>query len=489
MKKLWRTIGTIALGMIFLTGCGGEPEGGIHDIQSTAMVGSETDARAQDGGDYVQDKEESAQGEGGPVQSGGEHAQGGGNRTQNGERIKLTLGAVNVNWRMESAVDAYNAQSEKYYVEIVDYLPEKYDSTIYEASCDRFKMELATGKGTDIVAVGTLTVDELGYAGTLLDLNAFLTDEAKQEKYLGNILECVQTGEALYAIAPGFFLELIVGNGSKIGMENGWTLEEMLESFEKNGKDISALAKGGARPMAHFTAYSIDDFVDWDAGRADFCNEEFYCLLEFAKTADTGEFIRPTRESVSSGTHLASCEKLVDRADIQYFKWLFGENMTVKGYPGHGTGVAVEMGYEMVGICSYSQHPEGAWDFLEFYLGVTWLEEYDSVASAFGGFPINRQVFEEELEDSMREYNEDGKRRTLSQGEGDRPSFYANTKEDVDDLRKVIALADRRAFDITSVIIGIVEEEASGYYAGTATAEQTAQKIQNRVQLYLDEQK
>lgn len=57
----------------------------------------------------------------------------------------------------------------------------------------------------------------------------------------------------------------------------------------------------------------------------------------------------------------------------------------------------------------------------------------------------------------------------------------------MDDLRKVIALADRRAFDITPVIIGIVEEEVSGYYAGAATAEQTAQKIQNRVQLYLDE--
>ena len=468
MKKLWRVLGTIALGMVFLTGCGGEPTDESPNIRPTTMVRSETDARAQGGENYAQ--------------NGGDHA-------QSGERITLTLGAVNVNWRLESAVEAYNAQSGKYYVEIVDYLPEKYDSAIYEASCDRFKMDLATGKGTDIVAVGTLTVDELGYAGMLMDLNAFLTDEAKQEKYLGNILECVQTGKALYAIAPGFFLELIVGDGSKIGMENGWTLEEMLVSFEQNGKDMSALAKGGARPMAYFTAYSIDDFVDWNTGTAYFCNEEFYRLLEFAKTADTGEFIRPTRESVSSGTHLASCEKLVTMADTQYFKWLFGEKMVVKGYPGHGTGVAVNMGYDTVGIYSYSKYPEGAWDFLEFYLGATWLEEYDSVASAFGGFPINRQVFEKELEDSMREYTEDGKRRTLSQGEGDRPSFYANTQEDVDDLRKVIALADRRAFDITSVIIGIVEEEVSGYYAGAATAEQTAKKIQNRVQLYLDEQK
>ena len=468
MKKLRRTLGAIALGMIFLAGCGSEQPGGIAQIQPGAMVGSETDVRAQGGEN---------------------HAQSGGDHVQSGERITLTLGAVNVSWPLESAVDAYNAQSEKYYVEIVDYLPEKYDSAVYEASSDRFKMDLATGKGTDIVEVGALISDELGYAGVLMDLNTFLTDEAKQEKYLGNILECIQTGEALYAVAPAFSLELIVGDGSKLGMENGWTLEEMLKCFERNGKDISALAKGGALPMSYFTAYSIDDFMDWGTGTANFCNEEFYRLLEFAKTADTGEFIRPTRQSVSAGTHLASCEKLVGMGDIQYFKWLFGENMTVKGYPGHGTGVAVEMGYRAVGICPYSQCPEGAWDFLEFYLGVTWLEEYESFSDAFPGFPINRQVFEKELENSMQEYYEDGSRRTLRWGEGDTPSFYANTQEDVDDLRKVIALADRRAFSVTSVIIEIVEEEISGYYAGAATAEQTAQKIQNRVQLYLDEQK
>lgn len=477
MKRLWRTLGTIALGMIFLTGCGGDHPNGISDIQPTAIVGSETDVWAQDGGDYAQDGEDYAQNREGSAQS--------------GERITLTLGAVNVSWQLESAVDVYNAQSKKYYVEIVDYLPESYDSAIREASEDRFKMDLATGKGTDIVSLGAMIPDELGYTGVLTDLNTFLTDEAEQEKYLGNILECVQTGDALYAIAPAFWLELIVGDGSKIGMENGWTLEEMLESFKRNGKDIAALAKGGALPMSYFTAYSIDDFVDWDTGTADFCNEEFYRLLEFAKTADTGEFIRPTRESVSSGTHLASCEKLVSMGDVQYFKWLFGENMVVKGYPGHGTGVAVEMGYQSIGICSYSQYPEGAWDFLEFYLGMTWLEKldhYESCSDAFGGFPISRQVFEEELKNSMRDH-EDGRRKTLRWGEGDTPSFYINTQEDVDDLRKVIVLADRRAFSVTSVIIGIVEEEVSGYYAGTATAEQTAQKIQNRVQLYLDEQR
>ncbi|MDE5892474.1 MAG: hypothetical protein K2H45_06105, partial [Acetatifactor sp.] len=331
-----------------------------------------------------------------------------GSQEESSERVTLTLGTVGGGRGLKSAVEAYNAQDGKYYVEIVDYLTEEYN---YEASYDRLRMDLATGKGTDIVSFGgSLVADELGYAGILLNLNTFLTPEDKQEKYLGNILECVQTGGALYEISPEFILEFIVGDGSRIGMENGWTIEEMLESFEKNGRDGSALGKGGGRTVARLVEQSIEDYVDWDTGTADFCNEEFYRILEFGKETDNGEFIRPTRESVASGIHLASCEMLVNVADIQKYKWLFGDNMAVKGYPsGQGTGVSVRID-NTLGISTYSRCPEGAWDFMKYYADAVWTEREfyaegtlikERFSDMFGTFPLNRQMFEEELKRSM----------------------------------------------------------------------------------------
>ena len=80
-------------------------------------------------------------------------------------------------------------------------------------------------------------------------------------------------------------------------------------------------------------------------------------------------------------------------------------------------------------------------------------------------------------------YPDTGNPIPLLQGEGEIPDFYANTAEDVEKLRELIALPDQ------SVICQIIGEEIGGYNAGVLTAEQTAQKIQNRVQLYLDEQK
>ncbi len=468
MKKLWRTLGALILGMAFLTGCGDE-------LTGVALNGQPIDSVEI------------------AMESDGQRGQ-----AENGERITLTLGTLGEDCYLRSVVNSYNALSERYYVEIVDYLPKHYDNVTHEAAEDRFRMDLATGKGTDIVCFGNLIADELGYAGMLTDLNTFLTPEEKQEKYLGNILECAQTGEALYEISPAFTLELIVGDGSKLGMENGWTLEEMLESFERNGRDGSALGKGQVRTVAYLVANSIEYYVDWNMGTADFCNEEFYRILEFGKAADRGEFIRPTRESVASGTHLASCEMLVNVADIQKFKWLFGDNMAVKGWPSsYGTGVAVNISASSMGISSNSQYPDGAWDFLDFYAGATWTEREVYAEGVlikesflFPGFPLNRQLFEEALEISMvQQYTDAGDPVALLWGESGIPNFYANTAEDVEKLYEVIALADRRSVTPRLAIIRIIEEEISGYNAGVLTAEQTAEKIQNRVQMYLNEQK
>lgn len=108
----------------------------------------------------------------------------------------------------------------------------------------------------------------------------------------------------------------------------------------------------------------------------------------------------------------------------------------------------------------------------------------------FPGFPLNRDLFETDLQYSMvQQYTDAGEPLPLIYGEGGIPNFYANTAEDVEKLHELITLADRRSFSSQSVISQIIEEEISGYNTGVLTVEQTAEKIQNRVQLYLKEQK
>lgn len=409
------------------------------------------------------------------------------------EQITLTLGTYDNHWELRFAVEAYNARNGKYKVEIVDYDQEDMDPDMVR---ERFKMDLATGKGTDIIWICDMVADELGYAGVLADLNTYLTPEIK-EKYLTNILECAQTGDKLYEIAPTFSVGFIVGNPSKLGEATGWTIDEMMETFRRNNKDANALGNVGTNIVEELVLYAIEDFVDWDAGTADFCNQEFYDILKFS--INKGKRVKATQESVASGTHLAVRSGISGVADIQYLDWLFGDDWVVKGWPcNQGTGVTVGF-WNSVAISSYSQCPKGAWDFIEYYMTLDWIEDYialhpDTLGISYQsihGLPVNRQTFEKMMEWSMTELIDDetGERIPHYFGEDGVPNFYASSAEDVEQVRRIIALVDGRSLSWESSIYQIIGEEVSGYNTGALTAEQTAEKIQNRLQLYLDEQR
>ncbi|MCM1559801.1 MAG: hypothetical protein NC123_09665 [Butyrivibrio sp.] len=88
----------------------------------------------------------------------------------------------------------------------------------------------------------------------------------------------------------------------------------------------------------------------------------------------------------------------------------------------------------------------------------------------------------------MQQYYEDtGEPVPFYFGEGNIPNFYANSEEDVERIREIVALTDGKSMPVLSFISQIVGEELSGYKSDVLSAEQTAEKIQNRVQLYLDE--
>lgn len=470
MKPMKKSFGAIILGTaIVLAGCGGGQADEASGTWSAATGSSGTEVNTQT-----------------------EHGQSGQGQISQGQKI-LTLGAYETPWELTNAVDAYNAGNGKYHVEIVDYA-QKYQD--YDTARERLRLDLAASKGTDIIWVGDMVADELGYAGVLTDLSTYLTPDTK-EKYLTNILEYAQTGDALYEIAATFELGFIAGDSGKLGTETSWTMEEMLETFRVANKDANALGGVGVYTAQELVLHAIEDFVDWGAGRANFCNQEFYDILEFSRN-ESG-WVKATQESVASGTHLAVRSGLFNVTDIQYKNWLHGDDWVVKGWPcKQGTGVKVSF-WNSFAISSYSQCPEGAWDFIEYYMTLDWLEDYAALHPDFPqktyqsihGLPLNRTAFEEMLMwSTVQQYYEDtGEPVPFYFGEEGVPNFYANSAEDVERIREIVALADGRELSNQSFVFQIIEEEISGYKTGVLTAEQTADKIQNRVQLYLDEQK
>lgn len=172
-------------------------------------------------------------------------------------------------------------------------------------------------------------------------------------------------------------------------------------------------------------------------------------------------------------------------ADYQIQKGLYGGDAAFIGYPverGAGTGIAFRG--SAVAVNAKKEDQAGAWEFVKFYL----LHGYDGQ-----GFPIVQERFAQVMDAAMVEdqiVTEDGGIERFPKGYyndgGADILVYAATQEDVDIIVGLVEDA-RNRFEPHSAIQRIINEEAEAYFSGQVDLDRTAEKIQNRVTLLLQE--
>ncbi len=402
--------------------------------------------------------------------------------TCSGEKQQISLGCLGGSFdeELRRVIEAYNARNGQYYVELADYSEGAADT---KQAQDRMMMELANGKGPDLLDMRELNKEELGAAGVLVDLYSFQSKAEWQERIDANLLTSIQTGESLYAIAPRFRIRT-VAVGEQIGGTNGWTMEELLDAFQAHGKGPEALAGfySDLSVLETLAMYEMDSYIDWEQGQADFARKSFYRLLEFDKAyRERNQTHIPRGIALRSEDRLASLENFFNVQAYQLSSLYYNGHMVIKGFPTpEGTGVGMSMDNPM-GICATGNRA-GAWDFLQFYL-----EEYGKDNGT--GFFLDRQRREEEFALDMTE-DLDTEGHPIPKASYDEENgilyIYAASPEDIAAVRDMISLVDRESV-YNKTILQILAEEANSYASGSASAETVAQNCNNRVNLYLAE--
>lgn len=121
-------------------------------------------------------------------------------------------------------------------------------------------------------------------------------------------------------------------------------------------------------------------------------------------------------------------------------------------------------------IYSDSPNKEGAWAFLEYMLSE---EEQSWYGADSAGFPVRKSAFDVYL------------RKPYS-------PVYKMADENVSEetaemIRQVMEHIHVEQSAVTGELNNIIYEEMQAYFAGDKTVEQCVEIIQNRAQLYLDE--
>ena len=229
--------------------------------------------------------------------------------------------------------------------------------------------------------------------------------------------------------------------------------------------------------------------VDWEEGTCDFSRELFSKMLQaskkcaYDKRQDTSDVDTLLESKYDLGFRVyETMSELAQRGQMMAGP-LFEDGC-------HATVTT----HGVMGINAKSKQVGGAWQFLAFLLGEEAQSDEDFGLSAF---PVNRRSFDQAaqryIEADLYEPVYDasgrqtGKKYNGRQIKGETPVEEHITQEIVDDMIRY--MEDASFYPLRpQPLITIIVEEAADYFSGAKSEKEVIDVIQNRVQLYLNEQ-
>lgn len=417
------------------------------------------------------------------------------------QKEELVLGTLYLDQEVRSTVVAFNKSSEKYRITIREYYDRNSDMD-YETAVTNMNNELTSGKGPDIVALDSnIDVGALAEKGILTDLNAFLDNSSNlsRDTFVESVLRGYTYGDILVGIPKNFSISAVAGRTSQVGEEMGWSVQDVMDyAAQYPDAELFEYASRGEM-MQMLMTFNQDAFIDWEKGTCNFDSEEFRQMLEFV--AGFPEEYDWDGERVSTPTKLATgrlllySDSISQCQDIQVAEALFNEPVTYIGYPTTDGSVGCVMncngGYCII---DKSDHKDGAWEFIEFYLN------RDSRMFSWGLPSMKAKLEEEIAERSKVEYVTDENGEIMKDEDGNpiirgmggfgwddwEYTYHPCTEEEIATLRELIDAA-RPMPTTNSQVLTIIAEEAEAFYKGQKSLDEVVNTIQSRVSMYVGE--
>lgn len=371
---------------------------------------------------------------------------------------------------LEKCMAEFNGQNSTYEVVLLDWSDESYEDLRL-----RLQTQLATGNGPDLIDSNLIQLYPAARIGYLEPMEEWL---AQYESLLPQAVASGQVEEHCYVIPVKMRIQSLVTTEEIANGRTQWTLAELLNTAAQRQTDTLYMGARGWDVLQCMFAYDEENptFVDWENNVCHFETEEFVSLLEYSKQwADTeSQLISEHMDREFSKGHVLTQRiypSIGASSLTDYYRFLdtLGEDCVYIGFPvesGNGTFVDGK-GFA---INSASPCKEGARAFMEYLLTP---EKQLALWRETDALPADLQVLESIMTDYVPEL--------LSE---ENPYGEEEVSQYIQILKN--SKTQGKQYD---EIINILYDETSSYYEGNRDPWEVARILQNRVQLYLNEQK
>lgn len=352
----------------------------------------------------------------------------------------------------------------------------------------RLVNRIVAGDAPDMFIVPEETMYILYEKGALADLTDLIPDQLRDQVFdsvwNAGTIDGKLTGLTTHVSCSSILVSDDLWSGDT------WTLEDILALAEDAPDD----ALKGLIPLKGYAPQPTDilqwlalrdldsSLVDRENGVSHFDSPAFRKLLEYCKktpvpASNPDSQDRAPARSVLDGEYLAYACSMDDITDFSFQRSLFGDNYHWVGIPTQGESGSQVSAASFLVVSKDSPNMDLIREFLPTLYG-------DEVERLYPGHCLRKDVLRERVKDA----NEWNDRAQFSMGEGvylmmeckpDGSSYV----EDYIAFMDSCVLPPSRDDTITSIVL----EEVPAYFAGDKDLDAVVAIIQNRVQLYLDE--
>lgn len=407
------------------------------------------------------------------------------------DKTTITLGTMYLEDSVKKNIINFNKTNEKYRIEVKEY---GNDSQDWTEAVNQMNTAIISGNGPDLIDLTNGNANAYIAKGVLEDLTPYIeaAEDINPADYVESAFYAYQNGDKLYGLVPSFTLQTVMGKTADVGSEPGWTIDDVMALLESKPEGTELFSYCTKETVLYYCVnMSQDQFIDWETGECKFSDGYFEKVLElankFPKEANYNEDDESIPSKIQSGKLLLQQMAVADVQEYQMYKAMFGEDITFIGFPTNGgTGTYVRP-TSALGISSKAQNKEGAWEFLKSFLSEEYQKNYISWY-----MPVLKSALDAQFEEDMTPeyFEEDGEKveqpKTTWGYDDFEVKIYAAKQEEIDAIKELIDSADGIG-NTNEEITAIIAEETAAYFEGQKNAKEVADIIQNRVQIYVNE--
>lgn len=382
------------------------------------------------------------------------------------------------------AVRKFNETSSAYRIDIANY--GMYDNGSERNGLQRLYTDITAGNTPDIYDLSFLSYRSFYKNGLLEDLYPYFNSSGNisLNDLTSSVIQTLDYKGALYNFVPTYTIVTMYGPAA-VADPNTWYPETFIEIADTASVNLFGQDVTKAEYLKYLLAFTGNEYIDIESASCNFVNSTFPAMLSVAaKLPDSYDGSNAASDDwglIFTGQQLFTISATANIiAGLCFADGAYCGNAVTLGFPSDNNGIAMTP-YMNLGMSANSNCKDGVWSFFEFLLS----DEYQNSIEKI--LPLKETALKSRLEAWFKKASETSSITGFADNMPVVIPYGPISPELKDEALNMLGRIDCVNY-CDNELYELVLREAEPFFAGGITAEQAAENIQSKVNIYLSEQ-